>query len=257
MSLNTVVRDFPSLRQIVVNFDQGRLAILYLLLRRFYRPVPRWGLVAGVVGFEIVLGITGFFAGFREPIVLAGSRNAGSLRSPQRAALGGRQACVGATASDSVWCGWASAATTGGSTCEVDNFKTDRRRAHLADRRPDLSISFESDTDRLMVTARQLGRPDVDDLLSGAGGVACAGQCCRTPTARSSRRALQHITMPRVFFPDKAELLSDSEMVRKYSGVMVAGSGDRHQHRVRLRRRVVHRLRSSLDVPAGLRLRHF
>ncbi|MEP6919459.1 MAG: hypothetical protein ABJC89_27705, partial [Acidobacteriota bacterium] len=36
--------------------------------------------------------------------------------------------------------------------------------------------------------------------------------------------ALRHVTMPRVFFPDKGELMSDSEMVRRYSGVMVAGA---------------------------------
>jgi hypothetical protein len=36
--------------------------------------------------------------------------------------------------------------------------------------------------------------------------------------------ALQHVLSPRVFFPTKAELKSDSEMVRKYSGVWVAGA---------------------------------
>jgi hypothetical protein len=35
--------------------------------------------------------------------------------------------------------------------------------------------------------------------------------------------ALIHIVTPRVFFPNKAELPSDSDEVRKYSGVFVAG----------------------------------
>jgi hypothetical protein len=35
--------------------------------------------------------------------------------------------------------------------------------------------------------------------------------------------ALTHIVTPRVFFPDKPELMSDSEKVRKYSNVHVAG----------------------------------
>ena len=35
--------------------------------------------------------------------------------------------------------------------------------------------------------------------------------------------ALMHIVTPRVFFPNKAELPSDSDEVRKYSGVFVAG----------------------------------
>jgi hypothetical protein len=35
--------------------------------------------------------------------------------------------------------------------------------------------------------------------------------------------ALTHIVTPRVFFPDKPELMSDSEKVRKYSNMRVAG----------------------------------
>jgi hypothetical protein len=36
--------------------------------------------------------------------------------------------------------------------------------------------------------------------------------------------ALKHILMPRVLFPDKPELGSDSDRVRKYAGVWVAGA---------------------------------
>ena len=35
--------------------------------------------------------------------------------------------------------------------------------------------------------------------------------------------ALVHVVTPRVFFPDKPELMSDSDKVRTYSGVRVAG----------------------------------
>jgi hypothetical protein len=35
--------------------------------------------------------------------------------------------------------------------------------------------------------------------------------------------AIQHILTPRVFFPDKADLPSDSDLVRKYTGLFVAG----------------------------------
>jgi hypothetical protein len=35
--------------------------------------------------------------------------------------------------------------------------------------------------------------------------------------------ALTHVVTPRVFFPDKGELVSDSDMVRKYANVAVAG----------------------------------
>jgi hypothetical protein len=36
--------------------------------------------------------------------------------------------------------------------------------------------------------------------------------------------ALQHVLSPRVFFPTKAELANDSDMVRKYSGLWVAST---------------------------------
>ncbi len=36
--------------------------------------------------------------------------------------------------------------------------------------------------------------------------------------------ALRHIAMPRALFPDKPELPSDSDMVRRYAGIWVAGT---------------------------------
>src|SRR5439155_11151925 len=37
------------------------------------------------------------------------------------------------------------------------------------------------------------------------------------------REAVEHILTPRVFFPDKPIVTSDSELVRRYAGVWVAG----------------------------------
>jgi hypothetical protein len=219
--LNTVVRDFPSLRQIVVNFDQGRLAILYLLLRRFYRPVPRWGLIAGVVGFEVVLGITGFFAGFREPLVLAGlgmlevfdRRN---MRHWAAAALVG----TAAVGFGLVWMGIRSEYRR--DYVQLDNFKTDRgaRISRIGDL---TSGFFQSDAEGLISTVDNL----VDrmwPIYYPALAVSRVPSMLPHTNGAILSSALEHITMPRVFFPDKAILLSDSEMVRKYSGVMVAGT---------------------------------
>src|SRR5476649_2951030 len=69
--LTTAAADYPTIRQIIVTFDCARLGILFLLLRRLCHPQPRWLLILGVVTWEVVLGMTGFFAGFREPMVLA------------------------------------------------------------------------------------------------------------------------------------------------------------------------------------------
>jgi hypothetical protein len=218
--LNTVVRDFPSLRQIVVNFDEGRLAILYLLLRRFYHPVPRWGRVAGIVGFEVVLGMTGFFAGFREPLVLAalGMLEVFDRRNVRHwtavAVLG-----VTAIAFGLVWMGIRGDYRR--DYVELDNFKADRgaRMSRIGDL---TSSFFKSDTAGFLVT--------IDNFVDREWPIyypalAVSRVPGTLPYANGAilSSALQNITMPRVFFPEKADLLSDSEMVRKYSGVMVAG----------------------------------
>ena len=71
-SLITISGSYPNFRQIIVTLDTVRLGILYLVMRRLCAGNnPRWGLLALVVMIEVVLGITGFFAGFREPVVLA------------------------------------------------------------------------------------------------------------------------------------------------------------------------------------------
>jgi hypothetical protein len=219
--LNTVVREFPSLRQIVVNFDQARLAILYLLLRRLYSPIPRWGLIAAVVGFEVTLGITGFFAGFREPLVLAAlgmleifdRRN---VRHWAAAALVG----TAAVGFGLVWMGIRTEYRR--DYVQMDNFRTDRQ-ARIS-RIGDLASGFfQSDAGGLIAT--------VDNLVDRMWPIYYpALAVSRVPATLPHTNgailasALQHITMPRVFFPDKAALMSDSEMVRKYSGVMVAGA---------------------------------
>jgi hypothetical protein len=220
-SLNTAVREFPSLRQIVVNFDEARLAVLYLLLRRFYRPVPQWGRIAAVVGFEVILGISGFFAGFREPLVLTGlamlevfdHRNARHWAAA--AAVGVVTVTVGL-----MWMGIRSEYRR--DYLQMDNFKTDRgaRIARIGDL---ASGFFRSDSEGLVAT--------VDDFVDRMWPIyypalAVSRVPATLPHTNGSifGAAIKHITMPRIFFPDKGELSSDSEMVRKYSGVLVAGA---------------------------------
>ena len=70
-TLLAVAPSYPSLRQIITTLDTARLGVLFLILRRLCSPMPRWGTLAVVVAIEVIMGITGFFAGFREPIVLA------------------------------------------------------------------------------------------------------------------------------------------------------------------------------------------
>jgi len=219
--LNTAIREFPSLRQIVVTFDEARLAVLYLLLRRFYRPVPQWGRIAAVVGFEVTLGITGFFAGFREPLVLTGLAmleifDRRNMRHWMAAAVVG----IVTVAFGLIWMGVRSDYRK--DYVQMDNFQTDRR-ARIA-RIGDLASGFlKSDTEGFLGTLDNF----VDrmwPIYYPALAVARVPSVLPHTNGAIFSAALRHITMPRVFFPGKGDLTSDSEMVRKYSGVIVAGA---------------------------------
>jgi hypothetical protein len=63
---------YPTLTQAILAFSFARLALIYLLLRRFIRAQPmRWDLVLALLAFEVGLGFTGYFSGFKEPMLLA------------------------------------------------------------------------------------------------------------------------------------------------------------------------------------------
>ena len=217
--LNTVVREFPTLRQLVTNFDEARLAVLYLLLRRFYRPAPQWGFIAVVVGFEVTMGITDLCRLSRA----AGADRPGharSLRLPQRPSIGGcRPVAVVTVGFGLVWIGIRSDYRR--QYVQMDNFRTDRG-ARIA-RIGNLASGFlGSDAEDFMAT--------VDTFVDRMWPIyypALAVSRVRAVLPHTDgaifATAIRHITMPRIFFPDKDPLLSDSEMVRSSSGVLVAG----------------------------------
>ena len=60
---------------------------------------------------------------------------------------------------------------------------------------------------------------------------------------------LEHIAKPRILFPNKRLLGSDSWLIWRYAGVAVGGRGPRHVRRPRLHGRVLHRLGHAMDVP--------
>jgi hypothetical protein len=219
--LNTAVRALPSMRMIVITFDEARLGVLYLLLRRFFRPVPQWGRIVGVVGFEVILGITGFFAGFREPLVLTGLA---MLEIFDRRNLR-HWTAVAAMAVVTVGFGlvWMGIRTEyRRDYVQMDNFRTDRgaRIARIGDL---VSGFLHSDADEFTRTCDNF----IDrmwPIYYPALAVARVPRTLPHTDGAIIGAAVRHITMPRVFFPDKGELSSDSEMVRKYSGVWVAGA---------------------------------
>jgi hypothetical protein len=219
-TLSAVAPDYPSLRQIITTFDSARLGVLFLILRRLCSPPPRFGLVALVVAIEIVLGITGFFAGFREPIVLAvlavlevfDRRNA-------RHWLALAVASVAICALGVLWMGIRGDYRR--EYVEVDQF-SGSRNARI-NRVEDLTSSFmKNDTDSLLRTTDQL----VDRMWTiyyPALALKRVPSVIPHTNGQIVGLALLHIVTPRIFFPNKGELPSDSDEVRKYANVAVAG----------------------------------
>ena len=219
-TLSAVAPDYPSLRQIITTFDAARLGVLFLILRRLCAPPPRFGLVALVVAIEIVLGITGFFAGFREPIVLAvlavlevfDRRNAKHWTALS-------VATVAICALGVLWMGIRTDYRR--EYIEMDQF-SGSRNARI-NRVEDLTSSFmKNDAESLLKTTDQL----VDRMWTiyyPALALKRVPSVIPHTDGQILGAALTHIVTPRVLFPDKGELPSDSDEVRKYANVAVAG----------------------------------
>jgi hypothetical protein len=219
-TLSAISPDYPSLRQIITTFDSARLGVLFLILRRLCAPPSRFGLVALVVSIEIVLGITGFFAGFREPIVLA---VLAVLEVFDRRSTKHWMALAVATvvicALGVLWMGIR--ADYRREYVEVDQF-SGSRNARI-NRVEDLTSSFmKNDADSLLRTTDQL----VDRMWTiyyPALALKRVPSIIPHTNGQILGAALLHIVTPRVFFPNKGELPSDSDEVRKYANMAVAG----------------------------------
>lgn len=210
----------PALRQVLTVLSMGRLAVVALVMRRLMLPRPQWVPLAGVLAFEVGLGFTGYFSGFKEPLFLfalflleAFDRR----RATDWVALGAVGA--GLFLALTMWMG-----VRAEYRHEFDDelysasrtVRLQRMNALFTDWVDDRNSEQGSDVwslvDRtwaIYYPALALDRvpriqPHTNGALLGA--------------------ALLHAVTPRFLFPDKAELINDSELVRKYSGVWVAGS---------------------------------
>jgi hypothetical protein len=212
--------DYPSLRQIFITFTVARMGLLFLIMRRLCYPVFRWVPFTALLAIEVALGFTGFFAGFREPLVLAvmalleifNHRRASHLVS----LAGLLVVMVGASV---MWMGVR--ATYRRDFTEIDNFST----------------SQSARMDRISALGSGFFKSDFEDMVKTLDSLVDRMWVVYYPALAVERvpsvlphtngsiisAAVTHVVTPRVLFPGKGILPSDSEMVRKYSGVWVAG----------------------------------
>lgn len=218
-AVQQIAWEYPSLTQAIIAVTYLRLGLLYLLMRRLVLA-SRWEALAGLLLFEIALGLTGFFAGFREPLMMAALTllEVFDRRNVRH---------------------WFSIATLGTAMCLLGVMWVSVRgeyRARVFDQ--EIATSRSERLDSIRAAARNWAAQDVADLLGNTDAFVDRLWAVYYPALAFERVpdvvphthgelmsvALEHIFKPRIFFPDKPDLISDSELVRKYSGVLVAGA---------------------------------
>jgi hypothetical protein len=212
--------EIPVLTQGMLAVSYLRLGLLYLIFRRLTQPAMRWSWFLGIIGLELILGISGFFAGFREPLVLAALAlvECFDRRSPTHWLR------LGALASAMLVLGvlWMAIRTTYRKEFSQESFA--QSRSERLETVGTLSTQwFESDLEAIAA--------DTDQLIERLWTVYYpAIAVSRVPEVLPHENgailwsALRHIVTPRVLFPDKGVLPSDSDMVRKYTSIPVAGA---------------------------------
>jgi hypothetical protein len=213
-----VAFSYPSLTQPILALTTVRLIVLYVLFRRLASPDFQWAKLAALVLFELVLNSTGYFANFREPMILAIIAVAEVFDWNSRKHAAAVVVLAVALASASVV--WMSVRSRFRE--EIDTRESFGRAARL-DMLAALAGDWWNDADRVRVD-------DIDFLVERVWAVYYPALALQRvpgtiPHANGEllRAAVLHTIQPRIFFPDKPELASDSELVRKYSGVHVAG----------------------------------
>jgi len=212
---------FSGLTQGILALTYARFALLFLMFRRLSQPRVRWRWIAIILAGEVALGFTGYFAGFREPVMMAAVALTGVFhrRNVKHWLVFGGLGVV-AVLTGVLWMGIRTEYRRDFDSQVFEQSREARleRIAELttrwAERGP---IEIVSDVqffvDRLWAIhfpALALGR--VPSLVPHEDGAILG-------------RAVLHLLTPRLFFADKAVLQSDSEMVLRYSGVLVAGAG--------------------------------
>jgi hypothetical protein len=218
-AIQTAAWDYPGLAQAILALTYLRLGLLYLVLRRLLAD-NQWHFFGAVVAVEIVLGITGYYAGFREPLIMAAlsfleffdRRNVRHWITIS--ALVTLMAVLGIA-----WVG----------------VRTEYRRRFESDEKFAANRSARIDVLRASINdwagqsrGEMLGNLDrfVDRMWTiyyPALAVSRVPSVLPHTNGSLMLETLQYVFEPRLFFPNKPDIKSDSEMVRKYSGVWVAG----------------------------------
>ena len=208
------------LTQAILALAFVHLAIVFLILRRLMRPEIQGGRIVMLLAFEIALGFTGYFSNFKEPLVLAGMAMLEVFDRERRDHwIAAGTLTVTLAVASVMWMGVRSEFRQE----FVDDVFAASRSARLQ-RMQALATDWIGGRDERMLE-------DMDLLINRAWAIYYpALALARVPAVLPhtdgalTGGALYHLVTPRILFPNKPDLPSDSEMVRKYSGIWVAGT---------------------------------
>jgi hypothetical protein len=212
--------EIPELTQAILAFTYLRFALLFMMFWRLAQRRLGWCWIVVLLASEIAFGFTGYFAGFREPLMMAAVALLGvfdARRVKHWVVLGLLVATMLATGL--MWLGIRT-----GYRQDFENEVFAASRVARAERLVDLSsVWIRSDVREFMT--------DLDFLVERLWAVYYpALAVSRVPDVLPHEdggllwRAVTDTFLPRFLFPDKGVLPSDSEMVIRYAGVWVAGA---------------------------------
>jgi hypothetical protein len=209
----------PQLTQPIIMLSFFRFGLLFLILRRLVAPRPRWGWVCAVLGGEVLLGFTGYFAEFREALAIGAlALFAGFDRRRVRHWFGLGLFAGLAFMSGVIWM----------------SIRSDYRAAQtsgvLSASRLERLQHVQELVTQWLATDLATMWVDVDALVHRTWAVYYPALAVRRVPAVLPHtdglifgKAIRHVLSPRLLFPDKGTPPSDSQSVRRYSGVWVAG----------------------------------
>jgi len=207
----------PAMRQPIMALSAVQIGMLYLVVRRLFME-NRIIIVLLLLVFETARGFTGFYSGFKEPVILA-TIAAVEVLKPRRVThwlvIAGLIATVFCTSV--VWLG-----IRGAIREDLQSGPVRTQTERLAFAVQEFRYWWQSDPDD------KLG--DVDALVDRIWDIYYTALALdRVPNVVPHENgailaaAAQHVLAPRFLFPDKPELPSESDDVRKYTNQQVAG----------------------------------
>jgi hypothetical protein len=214
--LTIFIDRMPSLVQPLIAIGAVQMGLLYLLFRRLFQE-DRIGVVLLLLAFETARGFTGFYSDFKEPILLA-IVAAVEILKPRKVSHWAVIASLVLTVffAGLLWLGIRGAI------------------------REDFQVTTRTQTERLVFAigeATEWMQRDgeykmynLDALINRVWDIYYSSLALdRVPAiiphenGAALAAAFRHVLMPRFLYPDKPDLPSESEDVRKYTGERVAG----------------------------------